>query len=122
MNGSEGTPERRRHRATAFVSKNNDEAGAEILDRVFNTAESVVIDQIAGRADDKEVANVLIEDDLGCGPRISASDNDGKWMLCLRRFRAARCDRFGRAVFATGKPLVARLQASERLIARDCWC
>src|SRR3977135_3030817 len=101
MTGSEGTPERRGHRATAFVSKNNDETDAQMLDRVFDTAKSVVIDQIAGRADDNEVANVLIEDDLGCGPRISASDNDGKWMMRLRRFRAARCDRFGSALVTT---------------------
>src|SRR4030081_1618735 len=88
MTGSEGTPERRRHRATTFVSKNNDEADAEILDRVFDTAESVVIDQIAGGADDKEVANVLIEDDLGRFPRAALRP---VWPRCLCYWQTARC-------------------------------
>ena len=67
----------------------------------------------------KEVADVLIENDLGRRPRISAADNDGERMLRLRGFRAARGDRFARAHFTIGEPLVAGLQTTESLIGWD---
>src|SRR5512133_3088760 len=103
------------------MSKNNDESRSKMIHRVLDAPKRIVIHQIAGRADDEEVPNVLIENDFGRRPRISAAHNNGKWMLVLRGFRAAGGDRFAGTHFALGESLVAGLQATESLIGSDGW-
>ena len=95
-----------------------------MVHRVLDASQGVVVNLSAGCADDKEVSDVLIKDDLGRRPRISATDNNGKRMLILRRFRAASGNRFADAHFALSKAIVAGLQAGESLIGRNgrsCW-
>ena len=53
------------------------------------------------------------------GENVGYEVDNGERMLRLRRFRAARCDRFARAYFTIGEPLVASLQAAESVIGGD---
>ena len=101
------------------MPENNDEPDAEMFDPVLDTAQRIVIHQIARRPNDEKIPDILIEDDFGRGPRIGASDNNGERMLRLRRFRAARRDRFARAYFTGREPLVAGLQTTESVIGCD---
>lgn len=61
--GAESGRERRRYCASAFMPENNDEPDAEMIDSLFDGPQSIVIHRIAGRAHDKEVADVLIDDE-----------------------------------------------------------
>lgn len=54
----------RRHRTTILVPEHHDEVRAEVADRIFDAAHPRRIDDIAGHADDEQVAEPLIEDDL----------------------------------------------------------
>src|SRR6266550_8531389 len=103
------------------MPKNNDESCSKMVDCVLDAAQRIVIHQIAGRANDEEVPDVLIENDFGRGARISAADDDGKRMLVLRGFRAARGDRFASAHFALSKALVAGLQTTKSLVGCHGW-
>ena len=58
------------------MPKNNDESCSKMVHRVLDAAERIVIYQIAGRANDEEISDVLIKDDFRRGPRISAANND----------------------------------------------
>ena len=90
-----------------------------MLDRVLDAAEGVIIHQIARGADDEELPDALIEDDLRRGPRICASHNDGKRMLRLRGGRTALGDRLARAHLALSEALVPGLQTAEGLVGGD---
>src|SRR6266850_759547 len=56
--------------AASLVAENEYEAGTEVCDRVFDTAQSVVINKIASGADNKKITDVLVEDDFRCSPRV----------------------------------------------------
>ena len=99
-----------------LVPKNNDESCSKMIHRVLDTAQRIVIHQITSRTNHKEISDALIKNDFGCRPRISATDDDGKWMLVLRGFRATGGDGLAGAHFALSEALVAGLQAAESLV------
>jgi hypothetical protein len=74
---------RRRYSTATLMPQNDDETCAKMLDRVLDATQGIIIHQIAGRADDEEVPDVLIENDFGRRPRIGASNDNGKRMLFL---------------------------------------
>ena len=82
---------------------------AEMFYCVLDAAQGIIIDQISGGPDDKKVPDALIEDDFGSGPRISASDDDGKRMLRLRGGGAARGHRLARAHFTLSEIVRSQL-------------
>src|SRR6516164_411240 len=53
-----------RNRTTSLVAENNDQTHAEMFDRVFDAAQSVVIDEVAGVPNHEKVPYVLVEDDF----------------------------------------------------------
>src|SRR5438477_13040703 len=52
-------------RRTALVPKNDNESCSKMVHCVLNTSQPILIHQIAGRADNEEVTNGLIKNDLG---------------------------------------------------------
>src|SRR4029077_18826122 len=91
------------HRAAASVTEHNNQTRAEMFDPVFDAAQSVVVDQIAGVPDYENISDVLIKDDFGRRARIRASENDGERMLRLSGLRAAGGCRFALRNFAADK-------------------
>lgn len=67
------------------MTQNYDQACARVPHRVFDAAQRMVVDQIASRANDEKVTQVLVEDQLRRNARIGASDDDGERMLRLGR-------------------------------------
>ena len=91
------------HRAAALMPEHDDEPRAKVLHRVFNAAQRVIIHEVARRAHNKQVADVLVEDDFRRRARIRAANDDGKRMLSLGSLRAARRGRFARLTVAFAK-------------------
>src|SRR6516162_6466457 len=58
------------------------EARAESRSRKFDTADLRGRDDVAGHADDEQVAESLVEDDLRRHPCIRAAEHDGERLLC----------------------------------------
>ena len=52
-----------------------------MLHRVFDRGELRIGDDVPGDADDEEVADRRIKDDLGADPRVAAADDDRVGML-----------------------------------------
>jgi hypothetical protein len=71
----------RADRAAAFVPEHDDERRMQVLDGVLDAAQRVVINHVAGLAHDEEVAQTLVEQDLGPGARVGAAEDDGHGVL-----------------------------------------
>ena len=89
-------------------AQDDDQPRAEMVDGIFNAPQAMVVDQVAGRADHEQVADVLVEDQFRRGPRVGTTDDDRKGMLGLGR--SAR-----RA--AVGLPLLTALATKRALPA-----
>src|SRR6266404_1567535 len=90
-----------------------------MLDRVFDAAQNLVIDQVASVPDYEEIADVLIENDFGRRARIGATEDDGKRMLRLSCLRAPGGGRFALRNFAADKTRISFLEFGERGIRAD---
>src|SRR6266446_673905 len=103
------------------MPENNDEPCSKMVYRVLDASQRIVIHQITGCADDEEVSDVLIKNDFGRRPRISAPHDDREWMLVLRGCRTTSGDGLAGADFTLGEARVAGLQATQSLIGSDRW-
>ena len=79
----------------------------------------MIINKVAGIPDHEEVANVLIEDDLGRSTGIRAADDDGKGVLSLRGFGSFCGSLLGGRDFASGKAGISFLEFCERVLRAD---
>ena len=71
------------HRAASLMPQHHDQRGMQVLDAVFDTADGVIIDDIAGLTHDEEVAQPLVKKHLrtsgeSAQPRTTAN---GCWTL-----------------------------------------
>ena len=57
-----------------------------MIDCVFDTAQTFIVDYIACHSDDEQIAEPLVEDDLGWHARVRAADDDGKRVLNVCQF------------------------------------
>jgi hypothetical protein len=71
------------------MPQDHDELRSVPLGCKFNTADVRWGDDIAGHADDEQIAEPLIEDDLCRNARIRASEYDGKWILTRHELGAS---------------------------------
>jgi len=108
------TGDRRLHRAAAGMTNHDDKSRAQMLDRILNAAKLVIADHFAGGADDKEITNILVEDQLGRRALIRASDDDSKGMLRLRRLQPAGASRLGRAIGLGDEIFIPGFELCER--------
>src|SRR5438876_10728365 len=97
----------------ALMTQDHDQARAQVRDCVFDAAQRMVVDQIASRANDEKVTQVLVEDQLRRNARIGASDDDGERVLRLRRLRPTRCGWLALGYLTRGKPEIAFLEFGE---------
>ena len=89
MTGSGVATERRADGAAARMPENNNESCSKVAYRVLDASQRIVIHQVAGRPDNEEVTDALIENDFRPRPRICATHDNCKWMLVLCCLRAA---------------------------------
>jgi hypothetical protein len=74
------------HRSALAVAHHHDQPGAGLVAGELHAAEHVFVEHIAGDANAEDVAEALIEDQLGAGTRIDAAQNDRERVLLVRRF------------------------------------
>ena len=75
-----------RDRTTGSVSHDDHQRRLQMLNGIFNGAEHVLVHHIAGIADDKEVAEFLVEDDFGCHAAVGAAEDHGERVLAFAEF------------------------------------
>jgi hypothetical protein len=75
--------------AALRVAEHDDEPRAELLGGVLDAPDLRGRDDVPGDADDEEVAEPLIEDDLSGDARVGAAENDRVRRLLLRELGAA---------------------------------
>jgi hypothetical protein len=67
------------------VAEDDDERDVQHPDAELQRAEDAGVDDVAGRADDEEVAQPHVEDDLGGDPGVGAAEEDGQRPLPVGR-------------------------------------
>src|SRR6266446_2711921 len=72
--------------AATLMAKHHDESHGQMIDRILDAPQALIVDHISCHSDHKQIAEPLIEYDLGRHARISAAENDRKRMLTLCQF------------------------------------
>jgi len=75
------------------VPQNHHQPGTEPRRGELDAANLRSSDDVAGHADDKQVAQALVEDDLCWDPRVGTPEDDGERLLTCRQLVAARLAR-----------------------------
>jgi hypothetical protein len=76
-------------------------------------------DDVSGNADDKQVAQALVEDDFCRHPRVGTSEDNGERLLTCRQLAAARLTRQRAAPSPRYETTVTLSKAFERFSRRD---
>src|SRR5216684_8454975 len=87
-----------------LMTQNYNQARAQVRHPVFDGAQRMVVDQVARRANDEKVTQVLVEDQFRPGAGIGACDNDGEGLLRLGRLLPTRRSRLALGFLTRGKP------------------
>ena len=106
----------RQNRAALRVAKDDDESRGVSCRGEFDAADLGGSDDVAGDANDEQIAEPLIEDVLDRRARIGAAEDDGERSLPLDEMRMPAA---ARAAFAGDEARVALAQASEAIFGRD---
>jgi hypothetical protein len=97
------------------MAEDNNKLSAEMIDRVFDTAQRDVIDNIAGNTNDKEVAKPLVKDDLRGDTGIGTAYNDSKRFLALCDFTTSFLALIWMRLFCRNKSFISFNQLLELL-------
>ena len=86
------------NRAATGMTENDDERSAETFDREFDAADLRGRNDVAGDADDEQIAETLIEDKFSRHAGIRAAEDDRERLLPLRQRNTAHvtCRRLSR--------------------------
>jgi len=68
-------------RTAPGMANHDNERGVEVFDGVFDTADRVVIEDVARVAEDEEIAKALVEKELGGDARVGAGEHDRERLL-----------------------------------------
>ena len=86
-----------------------------MIDRVLDATQAFIIDYVSRHSNDEQIAEPLVEDDLGRNARVRATDNDGERMLNLCKFCAPVRRLTGMLQTAAGVAAITFLEL------RDCF-
>src|SRR6476646_3821110 len=106
---------RRAHRAAAVVAEDHDERDVEHADTELDRAQHAGVDDVAGGADDEQVAQALVEDDLRCDTRVAAAEHQRERLLHGGQAVASRDVLVGVLVAPRDEAGVAALELGPRL-------
>src|SRR5260370_26457175 len=68
-------------RAAEIMPQDDDRLGACDLGRIFEAANNIRVDDVAGHARAEHIADVLVENEFGRNARIDAADDGGERRL-----------------------------------------
>ena len=112
--------ERGQDRAALRVAEDDDQRRAVALGGELDAADLRWRDDVAGDANDEQVAQSLVEHDLRRYAGIGTSEDDGERLLAVRQLRTpARADGVVGGAQPRGEAAVAVLQALERFRRRN---
>ncbi len=109
--------ESRPHGAALRVPQHHHQPGAEAGGGELDAAHPGGRHDVAGDANDEQIAQPLIEDDLGGHPRVRATEDDGEGLLLLRQLERPR--RRGLAADAGDEAPVAVAQMLDGFLGRS---
>src|SRR6476620_90184 len=69
------------NRAATLMSQHQYQAATQMIDRVFDATQTFIIHYVSRHSNDEQIAEPLVEDDLGWNARVRATDNDGERLL-----------------------------------------
>src|SRR6266581_6575665 len=101
------------------MTQNHYQACAQVRDCVFDTAQRMVVDQIARGADHEKVPDVLVEDDFGSCAGVRAAENNGERVLLLGCLCAPGGGGFALGYLTRGKSEIALLKFGQRGISAN---
>ena len=101
------------------MAQDDDQPRAEVVDGIFNAPQAMVVDQVAGRADHKQIADVLVKNQFRRGPRVGTTDDDRKRVLALGRLDPPGGRRLALAHRVGHKTCIARFEPGEGGIWAD---
>src|SRR4051794_14910167 len=99
------------------MPEHDDRLGARDLGRIFEAPDNIDIDDIAGHARAKHIADALIKNQFGWNARIDAADNSGEWRLVTGRLLYLR-HQIAIDGLARREPLVSGLELCNRIVRR----
>ncbi len=73
------------HGTAIGMTENDNGFGTGQLGSEFETSYDIRVDEITGDSSDKDVANPLVEDQLGRHTAVDTSDHRSEWRLSRRR-------------------------------------
>ena len=97
------------HGAAAFVTEHDEQRRVQVHRGVLQRAHDFSGDHVAGDADDEQLAEPRVEDQLGRHARVAAAED--------RRVRLLALGELGENLLLHGRE--PRLAADETLVARD---
>lgn len=105
-------------RAALVVTNDQNQRDVEVLDGVFDAAENVVVENVAGVANDEQVTDALVEIHFRCDARIGTGEHDRERRLGFRLLDATRRCLIGVNGLAGGKAGIALHYLGKSLIRR----
>jgi hypothetical protein len=106
--------ERRQNRSTLGMAEHDDQPRSETRRSEFDAADLRRSYDVASNTNDEEVAESLIEHDLGRNARIGASEDDRNWLLTLGQLDATGlAQKNMRLARIRGEPEVSLSQPAE---------
>ena len=99
------------------MPQDDDRLGARNLGRIFEAADNIRVDDVAGNARAEHVTNALIENQFGRNARIDAADDGGVGRLIAGGLLHLR-HQIAIDGLARREPLVAGFEARNRVVRR----
>jgi len=104
------------HCAAFGVTDDDNKTDVQVLDGVLDAAEHMIVEDVAGVAQDEQIAEPLVEVELRGEARIGAREDDGKRRLAVGEGGAAGDGLVGMGRCAADKTPVAFELSGERLV------
>ena len=102
------------------MAQDHHQPGVKPLGRELDAPYQRGGDDVAGDPDHKEIAESLVEDDLGRDPGIGAAEDDGEWLLPFGQLRSAGLMEHRRAAADAGvEAEIAGPESGEGFVGRD---
>ena len=104
--------------AAPFVAHHHHERRLEMAEGVAQAPQHVGSDDVSGHADDEEVAEPLVEDQLRWNPGVAARQDGGERLLADGQMGTPVRRLVGVADLAGGKPPIALFEGCECRLCR----
>jgi len=100
------------------MAQNDDELSAQVIDRILDAGKGVIVENIARDANNKLIAQTLVEEHLRRSAGVGAAEDNRERPLALCQFRPTLGVLMRMLKLPSDKALVASLETRERVGGR----